>query len=322
VNNLILNSFPVEISPNVISLPVLEFDSWEQSTQSRNRDLQDFTVWRFKRPVEPGTPERIRMVVIDGPNAPSEIPVAQLDVTGVPRLGAVLVELSIAKYLANTGMTVERSSFETLALRRETNIQDPFVQVFTGVSFQARLPFRDNPGQFSVSFQWEVRAYFSQPVTSPALRRIAAGMSVLYQPTGVVPEELREFRGKYLGRLLEVGNDGSVLVRCRDHADRRVGAADIRLEASPSALNRYERQEGRKGSSSLFRRIQQLSLVLTREGRRNISVLRDRMDAIRAVLGTSSGSSKGELVVPFASFHRGFVIVGLTPQQVELQSSW
>ena len=61
----------------------------------------------------------------------------------------------------------------------------------------------------------------------------------------------------------------------------------------------------------------QLGLVLNSAGRRNVSVLRDRLDKVRQVLG---GGQLGKLTIVFQGYQDASVNIGLAPMLVNIES--
>jgi len=322
VSTLILNSFPVEVSPCKLPLPFVEFESWEASTTGRNREYSQFRTYRYERVLraEDGTADqrRIRLVLLSGPALPSQIEAGEMDIGSLPKLGANLIENSLSKHFASQGMTIKRGFFERLALRRVEAFSNQLVHTYSGISFRARRPFRAQPYLFTLSVQWVARAVFSDTLANTTLQGISRGLGVLYTPRSRPLDELLQFENHFLGHVTEVVSPTQAEVICRDNVRRPIPLQDLTLEASSEALRRFEQATGsHQQPSKIWRRLQQLSKVLTNEGRRNSSVLRDRLDAIRGVLG---GFSKEQLVLPLASYVEGAVSIGLAPMRVELSS--
>lgn len=319
MTNLILNSFPVEVSPSKLSLPFVEFDSWEASTLGR-RNYPRFRTYRYEHRSNPEFQSSgracIRLVLLSGPPAPPETQADEMDISSLPKLCAVLIEHSLSDHLESQGMTIRRSSFERLALRRVETQSSQLVHLYSGISFKARRPFRAQPYSFTLSVQWVASAIFVETLASAVLRDIARGLGVLYTPKNKASPELLEFENRFLGHVRDVPSPDETEVICRDDVRRAIPVQDLTLEASSEALRRYEVATGsQQQPSRVWRRLQQLSKVLTAEGRRNPVVLRDRLNAIRGVLG---GFSKEQLVLPLKSYVDGAVSIGLEPLRVEL----
>jgi hypothetical protein len=317
MSNLILNSFPVEVHPSKLALPIIEFDSWEASTVERNKNYSKFRTHRYTRTEAPDQ-QRIRLVLLSGPDRPIDIQTVEIDAGEVPKLAAILIENSLSAHLESQGMTIKRGKFERFALRRVEASSGQLIHVFSGISFSARRPFRAHPYSFTLSAQWVARAIFSETLANITLQELAGGLAVLYTPKVRPSEDLRQFENQYVGHVRQITPPDRAEVTCRDNVRRSVPLDDLTLEASPEAIRRYEQATGsQQRPSRIWRRLQQLSKVLTNEGRRNPSVLRDRLDAIRSVLG---GFSKEQLVLPLASYAEGTVSIGLAPIRAEISS--
>jgi hypothetical protein len=317
MSNLILNSFPVEVSPPKLSLPFIEFESWEASTAERNKKYSKFRTHRHTR-AGTSDQQRIRLVLLSGPALPAQIPNEEIDVGDVPKLAAILIESSLSNHLESQGMTIKRGKFEHLALRRVDASTGQLIHMYSGISFNARRPFRDQPHSFTLSAQWVARAIFSETLANTTLQGVARGLGVLYTPRTRPLEELLQFANHFVGHVRQITPPNHAEVICRDNVRRSIHLDDLTLEGSPEALRRYEQATGsQQEPSRIWRRLQHLSKVMTNEGRRNSSVLRDRLDAIRSVLG---GFSKEQLVLPLASYVEGTVSIGLAPIRVEISS--
>jgi hypothetical protein len=80
-------------------------------------------------------------------------------------------------------------------------------------------------------------------------------------------------------------------------------------------MTRFERRAGT--GRWIWRRIQQLALVLNESGRRNVSVLRDQLDRVRMTLG--AGQIVEELAITLEGYQRASVTIGLTPMPVQVE---
>jgi hypothetical protein len=319
MSSLILNSFTVQISPVKLSLPYVEFTDWESSTTARNRDYGPYRTYRYERSLNHdglAEPVTIRLVLLSGPPVSSENQTDEFDLSSLPKLGAILIENSLSDHLESQGMTIKRNSFERLALRSVDSQSAQLVHLYSGISFQARRPFKAEPYSFILSIQWVASAVFSDTLANQVLRGIARGLAVLYSPKKGPLAELVQFENAFLGHVKDLSSSSHAEVLCRDNVRRAIPLDDLTLEASPEALRRYELATGTEQQRfRVWRRLQQISKVLTPEGRRNTSVLRDRLEAIRGVLG---GHSREQLVLSLGAYAEGTVSIGLAPIRVEL----
>jgi hypothetical protein len=317
MSNLILNSFPVEVHPSKFSLPSIEFESWEASTIERNKNYSKYHTHRYTVPLS-ADHLRIRLVLLSGPQRPTEIQTAEIDIGDVPKLPAILIENSLSNHLESQGMIIKKGKFERVALRRVEASSGQLIHLYSGISFSARRPFRAHRYSFTLSAQWVARAIFSETLVNPILQGVASGLGVLYAPKARPSEDLLQYENHFLGHVRQITPPGRAEVICRDNVRRSIPLGDLTLEGSPEALRRYEQVTGsRQQPSRTWRRLQQLSKVLTKEGRRNPSVLRDRLDEIRGILG---GFSKEQLVLPVQGYAEGTVSIGLAPVRVEISS--
>jgi hypothetical protein len=322
---LLLNSFRIEVSPISFLLPYADFPSWEESTAARDSQFSDMTTWRYSVDENQSrvNPSRNRMVFLNGPETPKGTESATFDLGRFWRIGCLSIEDSLGAHFSKFGYEIERNQFERIALTPHHGSVDGSVELATGLSFSVRRPFHDEPYGFTATFQWVVRAFFRDTLENDSLARIALGMPVLYKPSGAPSGELRRFTNRFLGRIRSIeGSKGIAVVLCKDEAPRSVRLVDLRLEASPGVIKTYEKQiRSRSGPSSIIRTIQQLKLSLTKDNRRNITALRDRLERIRSLL-LEVGSSRDQLVVPLASFQSGSISMGLAPQEPLMGEPW
>lgn len=322
VSDLVLNSFPVEIAPTCFSLPFLEYANWEESTKAKRSRFAAFSSYRFDltglRSAENSEGSQIRLVLLSGPAPPGDVKHADIDLAALPNLAANLVEQSLAFHLESRGLLLQRNSFDRVALMPMDAPSARPIQLYSGISFRARRPFSASPCGFTLSVQWVARAIFSETLLNPHLNGICRGLAVLYTPKAEVAAELKEYENHFLGHVKDLDGGDAAVVVCRDYAQRSIRLADLTLEASPEAIRRYEMRTGsQQGRAGTWRTLQQLSKVLTKEGRRNPQVLRQRLEAIRGVLG---GSAKEQIVLPLIGYANGTVTIGLSPLRVEVPS--
>ena len=312
-HTLLLNCFPVKLLPLDYDFPYFSCDSWLASTKKLKSDYGEYSWYRLKE--DNG---RVRALLLNGPERPKSLDVMNADLTLLPDLGKSIISRSISRYFSARDLMVSRTNFGTTVLRKTPEFSQGFLDVFCGVSFQVRHPFVESPEQFATSVQWEVKTSFNSSIAEPKLKGMSEGMPVLYQPApGTdVGEDMRPFIHRYLGHVYEVRSQTEAVINCKDHVLRRVSLTDLVLEASPAVIREYERRLGlRQSSRSLWYKLQELSFVLNKHGRRNSTVLKDRLQAVRAFLGSSS---KEQLIIPVACFQEGSISLGLSPTRVEV----
>lgn len=320
MSGLILNSFPVEIIPSRFTLPFVQFDTWEASSAAKGKAYSEFETYRYEHEPEDesnnASSRHIYLLLLSGPQPPPETKLVEIDISHFSKLGSVLIENSLSDYLKSKGMTIRKGHFEQLALRRVDNQPSSLVHLYSGISFVARRPFRSRPQSFMLSVQWVSSAVFAETLANPDLRDISKGLGVLYTPQANPSADVVQFQNRFLGYVRSILSSDEAEVNCRDNVCRAIPLGDLTLEASSEALRGYETTTGSQSHSPrIWKRLQQLSKVLTSEGRRNPSVLRERLDAIRGVLG---GLSKEQLVLPLKCYAEAAVSIGLEPIRVEL----
>ena len=320
MSNFVLNSFPAIVTPNRMLLPYVECPSWEHSTDLRRLQYKQYRTYRYKlKSQDDATGKRgpVRLVLLSGPDDDGTRPTAEFDLAEFPNLGANLIEHTLSCHLESRGFAIKRTRFEWLALQR-SEASGQLIHLHSGISFQARRPFAEKAYAFTLSAQWVARAMFADSLQNKTLRELAPGLAVLYTPKGKPLADLQDYESHYLGRVKEIVPPAEAIVGCRDNAVRRVPLGDLTLEASPEAIRRYEQKTGSSHQPMrVWRRLQQLSQVLTPEGRRNTGVLRNRLEAIRNLLG---GASKEQLILPLDCYQNGSVSIGLTPVSVEFSA--
>jgi hypothetical protein len=314
-SHLLLNCFPIKLLPTNFNLPYLIYDSWKISTQMLKSKYGDYQWYRIEEKHDNG---RVFALLLNGPERPQELKRMSVDAAVQPDFGKHLISRSLYSYFKARDLTMSRDNFETTALRKAPAFSQNLIDVFCGISFQIRHPFNESPGDFVISAQWVVKTTFNQSIAEPKLRTISQGMPVLYQPTlrAKVDEDMKKFINRYLGHILEILSQTEALVDCKDHKVRHLPLTDLFLETSPAVIREYEKRSGfRQSSRSLWYKVQELNFAMNSQGRRNVSVLKERLQAIRAFLG---GSSKEQLIVPVACFQEGTISLALNPVRVEV----
>lgn len=321
---LLVNSFKADVSPSEVELPCVAFKSWEESTKFKRDRATKYATWRFEdrsgaRPSRP-----ISMVLLDGPRPMDKFlaEVRRLSLGDFPRLACVLIESSLGSHLKKMGFEIENGKFYRSALRTHSGASDESITLSTGLDFSARRPFKDEPLKFALAFDWAVRARFNRNLDDESLARIALGMAVIYRPSRVGDGELAQFRNGFLGRVKQIHfDDHEAEVECRDGHRRRLPLADLGLEGSPAAIKLFESKVRHQiGASKVLRRMQQLNRSFTRENRRNVTALKDRLEDIRTLL-LQVGSSKDRIVVPLSSYQPGSISISIDPAEVMLGES-
>jgi hypothetical protein len=313
--NLILNCFSADISPTSIELPFVDYRTHLEASTSMRREYSGYLVQRHT--LENNT---IRLILLNGPQEPSTLDKKAFDVGETPEIGTKLINRSLSDYMYSKGMRTSHDKSTTRATMKVPSFSRGLIDLYDGIEFQVRRPFEGHPYRFVVSVQWKVTVMFRESLDNETLKEICIGMPVIYkpeQPASMLPADLLRFRYRYLGHVERVESDGNALVFCKDATVRNVPLSTLFLEGAPTVLREYETKAGlMTGPQSIWQKIQEHEFILNRTGRRNSSILKDRMHAIRRSLG---GNSKEHLVLPLSCFRDGSVDFELTPLQVEMR---
>jgi hypothetical protein len=313
--DLVLNCFPVEISPTTFELASVEYASNMDATKGLQEQYVGFLAQRLD--LNEG---KVLVVLLNGPEEPQDLKPNAFDVGEFSDIGTKLIDRSISDYLISRGMRISRDKSTTRAVMTAPAFSQGLVDIFNGIEFQVRRPFKDLPYNFVLSIQWKVTVLFNDSLLNPTLRGISRGMPVLYKPAlpyAEVPLALRPFRNRYLGHLYKLETQDTAIINCKDGELRPVPLATLFLEGSPAVIREYESKTGmRNPRQSIWHKIQELEFVLNRSGRRNSSVLKDRLQAIRKLLGNSL---KEQLILPLNCFRGGSISLGLSPLRVEVK---
>lgn len=105
MGHLILNSFPVEITPTTLILPFAEYDDWKASTIGRMQDYSEYSTYRYERSRVGETDDRpgkrVRLLLLSGPLPLADHQTHRVDLSVLPALGSHLIQRSLARYLAS-----------------------------------------------------------------------------------------------------------------------------------------------------------------------------------------------------------------------------
>jgi len=315
---LLINCFPIEIAPQEFGLPCITVADWDKSTDEITRRLAGFTVARAKK--DDGS---IGIFLIEGSAVPVDSGSILVGGGAFPNIVSEVALTSLATHFRTRGLAVQQDNFEVHVTTPAAQFSAGTVELRTGLAMRVRFP----PGEQKSSLRllmarWEVKSDFNSNLDNPDLLSICTGKPVLYRPQnasrheGDVPPH---FVGRYLGHVISAPS-GNLKVSCRDRVERTVPAKDLRLEATPATVSDYERatQNPQRTTRSVWHKVQELSYVLTTSGRRNASVLRDRMDAIRRFLGQQSSQA---LLLPSPSFADVKLSLGLVPTSAEIATN-
>ena len=273
-----LNLFRLTIEPDLCTFPAKTLSSWEESNQLAKGALRDITFARFQ------VNDHVDVVAI----ADREIPgftATEIALKDNYNVTLRLLRKTITDYFVGLGHKIIRGKFATTVLHQSADIQTGWVHVHTGVSIRPLRPFSSQPLEWYLAASWTVHAAFQTSLADPILRSMAIGRGVIYRSSDNSLPLLSPYRGKFLGHVRDLKDDDAVIL-CRDKTLRAIPFSSLYLEASPSTIREYEtRLSTPPRAKTTWQRMQELSLVLNAELRRNPSVLRDRMSAVRRFLG-------------------------------------
>lgn len=311
---LFINWFKVELSPASFTLPTKDYPSWEDSTAARDSDaLKPFHGYRGRTGAE-----TISIVLLDGPTAPPDWETRAYAAHTHRNVVSEIIKRALEDNFMIGKLDTSRSKWRVTAMRAVSLMANDAIRLSSGVSCQVYSP--DAKTGMGVTIQWEVKTEFVKSLADDQLRGMCEGLPVLlrYNPQDWQPEEkLRPFRNRYLGVVGRVVSRDTIEVHARDNGHYHFPADKLFIEAKPSTIKEYEnRNLTGQGGGSVWRRIQELNHVLTSAGRRNTSVLQDRLNSIRKFL---SPQGNDLLVMNLPVYGGGQANLDLRPAVVQTE---
>lgn len=311
---LFINWFKVELSPTSFTLPTKDYPTWEDSTAARDSDaLKPFHAYRGRTGAE-----TISIVLLDGPPAPPDWERRAYTARTHRNVVAEIIKRALEEHFKMRTLVTSRSNWGVTATRQVDLMANDAIRVSSGVVCRVYSP--DPETGMGVTVRWEVKTEFVNSLADDHLRGICEGMPVLfrYNPQDWQPEEkLRPFRNHYLGVVRRVVSKDTIEVLARDNAHYPLPADKLFIEAKPSTIKEYEnRNTTIQAGRSVWRRIQELNHVLTSAGRRNTSVLQDRLTSIRRFI---SPQGNDLLVLELPVYGRGQANLDLRPAAVQIE---
>jgi len=312
---LLLNWFSIEIAPASINLPVKEFEAFDDSTSAMRERLRDFKCYRPRPPR--GASPRPAVILLNGPPPPADWPTLTFDLASNADLAGRIALESLAKHFIKREATVHHTRFALFCVWSVEDHDNARIRLFSGLRVKAHRPSAaSKPG---IAVNWEVEARFTASLADELLRSACQHLGVSLRYYGDewpdVPEDLKRFRNKYLGEVSRVISADRISVDARDGHSYSIPPQFLFLEAKPSTMYELER---RLSTPFPTRRLQELSLVLTKDGRRNSSVVRDRLDAVRKKLSPQGNSA---LIMPLQVYGGGKLIVDVNPLQLNAEGA-
>jgi hypothetical protein len=313
--NLSINWLQLDFSPQTVRLPANQFSNWEETTSLIRGRLKDSQPVRQSH--RDGKGENILLALVSGSEIPEGWSEREFDLYNTPFIAKRVAQLAVTEYLKSHGATVYGTRFDLIATRHAGEFSDLGVLLKTGVRLRFFAPQSTLICGFTAN--WEVRAEFTRTLEDTRLRSICRGMPVVLtgaEDAAGLPSTLTEYLGRFVGEVISVIDDQTIEVWTRTEERLLLPAKNLRLEAKPSVMRELEHAAGMSEQSrSIFRRIQELKLVLA-NGRRNLNVLRDQVRAIRHFFGPDAADS---LVFPVLLWQQRIsVAMRLVPAPVQI----
>lgn len=311
---LFINWFKIDFSPASFTLPTKDYPTWEDSTAALDSDaIRRFDAYRGRT-----GPENISIVLLQGP-APMEGWEARVYAAHTHRnVVTEIIKRTLEAHFKCGNLVTQKSKWGVTATRPVHALANNAIQLSCGVSCQAHFP--DSETGIGVTIQWEVRTEFVKSLADDQLRGMCENLPVLlrYNPQEWEPDEkLRPFRNHYLGVVKRVLSKDLIEVLARDNGLYQLPPDKLFIEAKPSTIKEYERRSMTNPAGGVvWRRIQELNHVLTSAGRRNTSVLQDRLNSIRKFL---SPQGNDLLVMELPVYGGGQANLNLRPAAVQTE---
>lgn len=311
---LFINWFKVDLSPVSFTLPTKDYPTWEDSTTALDSEaLRPFDTYRGRT-----GPENISIVLLNGAIAPAGWEGRAYTAHTHRNVITEIIKRALEAQFKNGKLITERSKWGVTATRPVNSLAKDAIQLSCGVSCQVHFP--DSETGAGVTIQWEVKTEFVKSLADDELRKLCDGLPVklCYNPQDWEPDEkLKQFRNRYLGVVKSVVSKDMIEVLARDHEHYRLPADKLFIEAKPNAIKEYEnRIVTGQGGGTVWRRIHELNHVLTSAGRRNTSVLQDRLNSIRRFL---SPQGNDLLVMELPVYGGGQANLNLRPAAVQIE---
>ena len=193
-------------------------------------------------------------------------------------------------------MTVTSSRWGVDATREVQRVKEIGLSIRQGVSFKY-FHVTDSGFKSGITLNWIVRPSFDLPLSQLPTHSYQGYPVILQWPkeSGLCPEELAPFNGRYLGTITECADAKTFRVSIRDGTIHDIDADALFLEARTDVLSEMENTVAQRGQPSIQRRILQLSHSLKSDGRRNVGILRDQLQSALRVLDPAG---RGQVSVP------------------------
>lgn len=306
-----LNLFGVNFSEDEISLPHFEFESYERSGEFLKKIPLKIRAHRTQKQAD----EAVRIYMLSGDYDPKTF--VKINLSGSPYLALDLIRSGLSDYFRNRNFLVQEDRFSLQILEQAPCIEREAALIRRGISITPRHPFDKDVGHYAIAVTWLTPAEFKTSLKDEILKEMALGRGVIFRPNrpkSKMPKELSTYRNKFLGTVREFSSELEAIVYCKDHSTRLLPLDELYLEANPNTLAEYDKRLGGVGPS-LWSKILTLNHTLTDKGRRNTTVLRDRLSSIQKFLGNGN---KQTLAIPVSPLSSISIAVNLSPLEVEV----
>lgn len=320
---LLLNWFRLELSVQQLNLPRQMFASWEDSTTAKlDPSNQGIAFYREQSNTSQEVIRRskgeVAMFAFAGPSQPTGWKHVPVDLWEKNDLAAMIIERSIRNYFVKRGAQVHQSRWSSLATR-PVDFEHPGIILRTGVSFKSFQP--EGERQRGLSLQWEVKAEFRHDLTDKNMAKLALGSSVILrlgEARKTVESSLLRFDGRFVGVVQQLFDKENAEVLLPDRTVHRVPRRCLFLEVKTDKLREFEALMRVPSHLSAWQKIQELSLALTRNRRRNTALFRDRLRAIRDFIApVSQDFAVAELFL----YEGGQLNLDLRPTTINLETA-
>lgn len=306
---LLLNWFKSEIHPLSLKVFVKNFATWEESTAALKTDeYKDMVIYRGR-----GVEQGCRLIAYCG-RIPNNWEEKKLELAADHGFTSRIIKHSLRLHFRSMGLFTNEGQWGLRVIKGVNEVGQMGISLSHGINIKVHNSVEDG---FGLVINWEVSAEFMNSLADPNLKHIAPNLGVIFKPTPghQCDEKIKNFRNRYLGTVMGFGPNSGARVFCRDGEIRELPSEVLYLEAKPEAIKRFEAlYPSGKEARVVWRRIQQLGHVLTKEGRRNPAVLRDRLGAIQQFL---SPEGSQVLICRLASYDGGQVTVDLSPLMIK-----
>lgn len=313
---LAINWFRIALSSDTLSLPAETFPTADAaSIAMRDDDLRGVTLHRSA----PDAGGNITLVALTGVNEKRPVWKARVfSVAENAHLFAHIVELSLSAHLnKRDGVHAHRTKWEVEGYKEDQGFEHPAVQLFRGITAEAQP---DEDGRLGLIANWRVRGRFRVSLANAQIASRALNAPVelrVVDDDWPLAQSLKRYQGRYLGRVVRLrGKQAEVMTRAGEKT--RVPVDYLYFEASPQRIRDYETSFMRNTRTiSAWNRMQQLTYALTKQGKRNPSIFRDRMRAIVEFLGQGADF----LICEADTFATAQITIDLQPRDLLIDSS-